>query len=95
MSAAHTQWHALAQALAQWQDGQLRCDDFCAQARSASDLLHALPPRYSAVLHELLDRLQAGAAFSEESCSFSQQALCQLLQEWLEQAQLQLPAASA
>lgn len=48
---------------------------FCTEARGASGLLDALPERYGQVFHGLLDRLEAGALFNEESCSFSQQAL--------------------
>ena len=49
-----------------------------------------LPPRFGQVLGELLDRLEAGALFSEESCSFSQKDLLANLQLWSEKARAQL-----
>ncbi len=45
-----------------------------------------LPARYGEVLGNLLDRLEAGALFSEESCSFSQQDLLQGLRSWADKA---------
>lgn len=52
-----------------------------------------LPPRYAQVLGDLLDRIEAGALFSEESCSFSQKDLLGSLQQWSSKARLQLAAA--
>ena len=49
-----------------------------------------LPPRFGQVLGELLDRLEADALFSEESCSFSQKDLLANLQLWSEKARSQL-----
>lgn len=54
--------------------------------RDQSDLLAALPPRYTEVLHGLLDRLESSALFSEESCSFSQKDLVDSLQMWVDKA---------
>lgn len=45
-----------------------------------------LPARYAEVLHDLLDRLEAGALFSEESCSFSQKDLLASLKVWADKA---------
>lgn len=61
----------------------------------ASALLLPLPPRFGEVLGTLLDRLDASALFSEESCSFSQKDLLDSLRMWLDKAQtrLQTPAA--
>ena len=67
-------------------DGSLRAGDFSAQARAHTALLEALPPRYTTVLHDLLDRLESSALFSDESCSFSQQDLIANLQVWLDKA---------
>ena len=39
---------------------------------------------------ELLDRLEAGALFSEESCSFSQKDLLDSLQLWADKARAKL-----
>ncbi|MBS0291315.1 MAG: hypothetical protein JSR16_01900 [Proteobacteria bacterium] len=59
---------------------------FSAAARAHAALLAALPPRYGEVLLGLLDRLEAGALFTEESCSFSHQGLADSLQLWLDKA---------
>ncbi|KRB29407.1 hypothetical protein ASD94_04995 [Acidovorax sp. Root70] len=56
-------------------------------ARQQTTLLAALPPRYSEVLLNLLDRLESSALFSEESCSFSQKDLVANLSMWAEKAQ--------
>ena len=63
---------------------------FSAAARGHAELLAALPPRYAEVLLGLLDRLEAGALFTEESCSFSQQGLLDSLQLWLDKARATL-----
>ena len=55
-------------------------------ARAQADLLAALPPRYAEMLHDLLDRLESSALFSEESCSFSQKDLVDTLQMWVDKA---------
>lgn len=63
---------------------------FSTQARSLHDLLQALPERYPPVLLHLLDRLEAGALFTEESCSFSQSELLTHLRGWADKARQQL-----
>jgi hypothetical protein len=63
---------------------------FSRQARAQAELLAALPPRYGEVLHGLLDRLESGALFAEESCSFSQADLLDSLRLWLDKAAQQL-----
>ena len=60
------------------------------EARTSTDLLGALPPRYGEVLLNLLDRLESSALFSEESCSFSQKDLLDNLQVWVDKARAQL-----
>lgn len=92
-----------AQAAAQWQDvqdalqrlrqGGLTAHAFSAAARQPAAMLAALPARYAEVLHGLLDRLESGALFSEESCSFSQKDLIDSLQMWLDKAGAQLRSA--
>jgi hypothetical protein len=59
---------------------------FSAAARAHADLLAALPPRYGEVLLGLLDRLEAGALFTDESCSFSHQGVVDSLQLWVDKA---------
>ncbi len=41
-----------------------------------------LPEKFGVVLADLLDRIEASALFSGESCSFSQQGLFDNLQLW-------------
>ena len=63
------------------------------QARAATTLLAALPPRYGEVLLSLIDRLEASALFTEESCSFSRSSLLDHLQAWVDKARSALPGA--
>lgn len=72
--------------LAQLRRGGLPVHEFSRHARGQQGLLDALPPRYAEVLLQLLDRLESSALFSEESCSFSQSALLDQLQQWLDKA---------
>jgi hypothetical protein len=82
--------HTLAQALVQLRTDQIRPGDFAALARQQHELLAALPPKFGEVLHGLLDRLESGALFDAESCSFSQSGLHDSLQMWLDKAQERL-----
>lgn len=50
----------------------------------------ALPQAYGQVLGDLLDRMEASALFSGDSCSFSQQDLFEHLQLWADQARAKL-----
>ena len=59
---------------------------FCVLWRSQDGLLAALPPRYREVMEDLLGRLESGSAFSEESCSYSQEDLLAALDDWLGKA---------
>jgi hypothetical protein len=81
---------AMATALAALRAGQLDAHGFSRQARQQTALLQALPARYSEVLENLLTRLESSALFSEESCSFSQSALVDNLQMWVDKARSQL-----
>ena len=80
----------LATALAALRAGQLDAHGFSRQARLQTALLQALPARYGTVLQDLLTRLESSALFSEESCSFSQGALVDNLQQWVDKARSQL-----
>ena len=62
-------------------------------ARQSQELQAALPPRFTEVLLNLLDRLESSALFSEESCSFSQKDLLDSLQLWADKARERLTAA--
>jgi hypothetical protein len=66
---------------------QVSVHDFSERVRA--EQLIELPERYTVVLHQLLDRLESSALFSEESCSFSQRDLLDSLQTWLEKAHAQ------
>ena len=70
--------------------GSLSAHEFSRQARELGVLLAALPPAFSEVLGQLLDRLESSALFSEESCSFSQQGLIDHLQVWIDKARSRL-----
>ncbi|MDT8990596.1 hypothetical protein RQP54_06925 [Curvibacter sp. APW13] len=80
-------------ALAQLRNGQIGAQAFSGHARAQTALLATLPPRYTEVLQQLLTRLESSALFSEESCSFSQSALLDNLQVWLDKAREQLAKA--
>lgn len=83
---------ALGQALAQLRANTLGVGAFCLQARTQDALLATLPPRFGEVWLGLLDRLESSALFSEESCSFSQSALLDNLDMWVQKAQDKLAA---
>ena len=85
-TAAHDQLHAFQTALHGLGHSSLPAHTFSEQARTHGALLAALPPRYTEVLHNLLDRLESSALFSEESCSFSQKELLDSLQMWADKA---------
>ncbi len=84
---AHTQLTTFTQALQAFERGDHTAATLSTLAREQTALLAALPPRYSEVLLNLLDRLESSALFSEESCSFSQKDLVANLTMWAEKAQ--------
>ena len=85
MNTAHDTLRQMTDALQQCQQGQLPLRDLTRQWHTEAPLL-ALPERFDQVLGDLLDRLEAGALFSEESCSFSQRDLLDKLQVWADKA---------
>ena len=85
-SLALHQLHNLQDDLRLLADMRLTNHAFSQAARAHAALLAALPPRFGQVLLGLLDRLEAGALFTEESCSFSHQALVDSLQLWVDKA---------
>lgn len=87
---AQQELDTLATALAAFRTGQLDAHGFSRQAGQQTALLQALPTRYAEVLQGLLTRLESSALFSEESCSFSQSALVDNLQVWVDKARAQL-----
>lgn len=79
-----------------FRSGQLSLQAFVQMARQpASEVMDRLPPAFSEVWHNLLDRLESSALFAEESCSFSQKDLVDSLQLWIDKAlqRLHPPAA--
>lgn len=90
---ASAQLTTLAQALQAFERGDHTAATLSTLARQQATLLTALPPRYSEVLLNLLDRLESSALFSEESCSFSQKDLVANLTMWVEKAQATLNAS--
>ena len=90
---ASAQLATLAQALQAFERADHTAAALSTLARQQTALLAALPPRYSEVLLNLLDRLESSALFSEESCSFSQKDLVANLTMWVEKAQGTLNAS--
>lgn len=73
---------------------QLSAADLGTQARASGALLSTLPPRYAELLLNVLDRMEASALFTEESCSFSQKDLFATLEQWVDKAQARLAQQS-
>jgi len=71
--------------------GRMPQSDMIALWRAGASKL-PLPEKFGHVLGDLLDRLEASALFSEESCSFSQKDLLASLQMWVDKAQNKLSA---
>ncbi|WP_313077823.1 hypothetical protein [Melaminivora sp.] len=93
---ARTQLDNLRADLQQLAEQRISNHAFSAAARAQEELLKTLPPRYGEVLLGLLDRLEAGALFTEESCSFSHGALVESIGQWAAKAGKALdPASSA
>ncbi len=84
---ASLQLQTLAAQLQQVQANELRTNDLVQTARASQALLAASPEKYSIALNDILDRLESGALFTEESCSFSQRDLLDSLALWACKAQ--------
>lgn len=80
----------LTERLAALRAGSIAPAAFAGDARAAQALLAALPPRFAQVLNQLLNGLEAGAAFDEESCSFDQGQMHESLGDWLAAARTRL-----
>jgi ribosomal protein L16 Arg81 hydroxylase len=83
----------LRQALQSLGEGSLSVTAFAAAWRSEEALLQVLPPGFTRLRDDLLQRLESGSLFDEESCSFSREDLCAALGVWLERAAQRLPMA--
>jgi hypothetical protein len=66
--------------------GEINAHAFSALAASQTSVLTALPPRFGEVWQDLITRLESGALFDAESCSFSQSDLHEGLKLWLDKA---------
>jgi len=84
---------SLRQALTDLRKDASSVQTFSTLARAQDGLLQALPPAFGPVWHQLLDRLESSALFTEESCSFSHGELLDSLMLWLDKAAQQLPPA--
>jgi hypothetical protein len=89
-TSAQAQLQMFQDALERFRAGGLAAHGLSDLARGQSALLAALPEKFSEVLHQLMDRLESSALFSEESCSFSQRDLIDSLQMWADKAALRL-----
>jgi hypothetical protein len=92
MLTAQMQLQELKALLPTAQSGDMIMSEWVKLARQRQILLEALPEKFAIVFHDLLDRLESGALFSEESCSFSQRDLLDSLQTWMDKAAARLAA---
>jgi hypothetical protein len=92
MPTAQEQLQELHSLLPAAQNGSMLISEWVKIARERQLLLEALPEKFTIVFHDLLDRLESGALFSEESCSFSQRDLLDSLQTWIDKAGARLTA---
>ena len=83
----------LANSLDDLRAGRLPAGAVAARWRAAAATWPGLPPRYAAVLDQVLAPLEASALFSEESCSFSVADLADTLGQWLDHARRAAPGA--
>lgn len=74
--------------------GELKAHAFTEQAASQRALFAALPPRFLEVWQDLTTRLESGALFDAESCSFSQSDLHESIRLWLDKAAERIATAT-
>lgn len=91
MSAAPETLTRMREALNACTQGQVSQSALIQQWRQDAASL-PLPEKFGVVLGDLLDRMEASALFSEESCSFSQKDLLDSLQLWADKASAKLCA---
>ncbi len=94
-SPAQDQLQAFQDTLESFRAGGLTAHALSDLARGQSALLAALPEKFSEVLHQLMDRLESSALFSEESCSFSQRDLVDSLQMWADKASQRISGSAS
>ncbi len=90
MSDAARELQTLRSAFERLRSGEINAHAFSALAASQASVLTDLPPRFGEVWQDLMTRLESGALFDTESCSFSQSDLHESLQLWLDKAQKRL-----
>ncbi len=86
MSDAARELQTLRSAFERLRSGEINAHAFSALATSQTSVSTALPPRFGEVWQDLITRLESGALFDAESCSFSQSDLHESLQLWLDKA---------
>jgi hypothetical protein len=86
VSDAERELQTLRIAFERLRSGELNAHAFSALAASAPSVLTALPPRFGEVWQDLITRLESGALFDAESCSFSQSDLQESIRLWLDKA---------
>ena len=86
MADAARELQTLRTAFERLRSGELKAHAFTEQAASHSALFAALPPRFKDVWQDLMTRLESGALFDAESCSFSQSDLHESIRLWLDKA---------
>jgi hypothetical protein len=94
MSAALETLSRMTDALATCARGDLPQNEMIRLWRSCAASL-PLPEKFGVVLGDLLDRIEASALFSGESCSFSQQDLFDNLLLWADKARAKLTSPQA
>ena len=92
MSTALETLTRMTDALATCARGELPQNEMIRLWRSGAASL-PLPEKFGVVLGDLLDRIEASALFSGESCSFSQQDLFDNLHLWADKARAKLSAS--
>lgn len=94
MSDAASELQTLRTAFERLRRGELKAHAFTEQAATQSALFAALPPRFQDVWQDLVTRLESGALFDAESCSFSQSDLHESIRLWLDKAGNRITPAS-
>jgi hypothetical protein len=86
VSDAARELQALRTAFERLRSGEINAHAFSALAATQTSVLTVLPPRFGEVWKDLITRLESGALFDAESCSFSQSDLHEGLKLWLDKA---------
>ena len=82
----------LSSSLERYRRNELGTHEFTALWRREAAAFTPLPPAFGEVLEGILMRLESSGSFSEESCSFSREALLSNLATWLDKARSRVDA---